>query len=174
LIVVFFVISSVTGTLPDGIEDNLDYYVAVYMKTTTTSPNDTVEYTVKFTRLSCLFRDEQMEFWSEKGCVVGDDSNTILLHCICSHASIFAGSQFAVPNDLPSTNVFDFEPQDFHDNPIILSTVCILLGLYIIGMIVCFLLDRRDRKRTAGITIMTDLGGEMEHFYYLITILTGK
>jgi hypothetical protein len=41
-------------------------------------------------------------------------------------------------------------------------------------MIVCFLLDRRDRKRTAGITIMTDLGGEMEHFYYLITILTGK
>lgn len=155
-------------------EQNLDYYVAIYMNYPAAPQSSPVDFRVRFTRLSCLFRDEDSEFWSEKGCVVGEDSTLERLHCYCNHASIFAGTQFTIPNDLETISVFDFRSQDFHDNPIIMSTVCVLLGIYIIAMIICYLLDRRDGKKVVGITIMTDLGGDPHHHYYLITVITGN
>lgn len=136
--------------------------------------NDLQQYSVYFTRSSCLFRDENGKFWSEVGCRVGSDTTATILHCICNHASIFSGTQFTVPNDIPTINIFDFNPEEFERNPVVLITVCTLICAYALGLIICTILDRRDQQRHVGITIMADLGDNFDHSYYLITVLTGK
>jgi hypothetical protein len=121
-----------------------------------------------------LYRDENENVWSEGGCMVGKLTTATQLHCLCNHASIFAGTQFTIPNSLPTLNIFDFNYEDFKENPILLITVCVITALYILGMILCWFLDRNDKKRHVGITIMADVGGDPNLNYYLIAVKTGK
>jgi len=156
-------------------ENFLEYYVGIFpyypgMR----HINDQLKYSVYFTRSTCLFRNENSKFWSEEGCILGNETTATTLHCICNHASIFAGTQFAVPNDVPTLNIFDFKPEDFQRNPVVLVTVCTLICFYAVGIIICWILDQRDKRRHVGITIMADLDDNFENSYYLVTVLTGN
>jgi len=171
---VFF--SSLTNA-DESIEEFLDYYIAIHILDPENKVADygqLVTFSVYFTRTSCLFRDEDRNFWSEKGCLPGDRTNATHLHCLCSHASIFSGAQFVIPSLVENLNILDFDLEDLKSNPFVLIVVSIVLIVYIIGGLVCYHFDRKDKRRHVGITIMAEFSENFDESYYLVTVVTGN
>ncbi|CAL8110245.1 unnamed protein product [Orchesella dallaii] len=157
-------------------EPYLEYYIGILPLDPNTAGTKQ-NFRLLFTRVACLHRDEDRKFWSEEGCIVNTttdpNANQPILHCSCRHASILTGVQFIAPHYLETANILDFTLEEIQKNPVVLITVCTMLVIYLIGLIICAVYDKRDREKNFGLTIMADLRESNESQFYLITIVTG-
>ena len=82
---------------------------------------------------------------------VGSKSNSKQLHCRCTHLSAFGGDFFVAPNPIDFDKVFAaFGNLAETGNFVVLSTVCVILGLYVIGLVLARREDKRDELRVSA------------------------
>lgn len=102
--------------------------------------------------------------------------STYFCHCDLGNSTTRSGSFSRILLPHKHTHGVDthVDSDEIGRNPIVVVTVCVLVALYLIGLIICQLYDRRDIKEDVGLTIMSDmqLKGKASKFY-LITVVTG-
>ena len=100
---------------------------------------------------SCRTQDPDTLVWSGDNCLVGDRSNLEHTQCKCAGRTdgkqlILGVEVFSPPQTIDFGSVFaDF---NFGENPAVIITICLFLGIYILGLIVCTVKwDREDVKK---------------------------
>ncbi|XP_022796472.1 polycystic kidney disease protein 1-like 2 [Stylophora pistillata] len=130
-----------------------------------------VNYSLSISVSGCLYWSETKEKWTGEGCKVGPNSNSKQLHCLCTHLSAFGGDFFVAPNPIDFDKVFAaFSSLAETGNFVVLSTVCALLGLYVIGLLLARREDKRDELRVVANVCINENQGDNK---YLISIQTG-
>ena len=71
------------------------------------------------------------------------------LQCFCTHLTAFGGSIFVAPNPIDFNKVWerlkDPDPASF----VVLITVCIIFGIYFIGLVFARRADKKDMKKVS-------------------------
>ena len=81
---------------------------------------------------------------------VGPNSDTGTLQCLCSHLSAFGGDFLVAPNPIDFDKVWDaFSNIMETKNFLVLGTVCVILGLYIIAAVFARRADRNDSQKVS-------------------------
>lgn len=79
---------------------------------------------------------------------LGSESTKQLLHCVCDHLTAFGGDFFVAPNPIQYDKVWDaFKNLNESGNIGVLATVCILLALYLLGLIALRHFDKKDKEK---------------------------
>ena len=79
---------------------------------------------------------------------VGPKTTSKHLQCLCTHLSAFGGDFFVAPNPIDFDKVFAaFGNLAESGNFVVLSTVCVILGLYAIGLVFARREDKNDELR---------------------------
>lgn len=71
-----------------------------------------------------------------------------MVHCLCNHATLFGSNFFVAPNKLDVGAQID-NLVNLADYPALLAAVCVIGGLYFIGMIWAL---RKDRKKSRKVS----------------------
>lgn len=66
-----------------------------------------------------------------------------LTHCQCSHLTWFGADLFIPPNKLDIKSSFKKLPE-IYKHPALLATFCVIIGLYLVGLVWARRKDRRD------------------------------
>ena len=66
-----------------------------------------------------------------------------LTHCQCSHLTWFGADLFIPPNKLDIESSFKKLPE-IYKHPALLATFCVIIGLYLVGLVWARRKDRRD------------------------------
>ena len=83
---------------------------------------------------------------------VGPNSDNGTLQCLCSHLSAFGGDFLVAPNPIDFDKVWDaFSNIMETKNFLVLKTVCVILGLYIIAAVFARRADRNDSQKVCFI-----------------------
>lgn len=133
-----------------------------------TGGNTFMDIRYNISTLMCNTFDSVQVTWISSNCTVGELSNTSMIHCKCDHLSTFSSNIFSTPNMLspPRALVTEIE-----FNKVILSFVCIFVGVYMIMMVWASFKDRQDTRKRKLIFLGTN---NVYHSYsYLITVKTG-
>ena len=70
------------------------------------------------------------------------------LHCLCTHLSAFGGNIFVAPNYIDFDKVWtEFERLGETGNFLVLSTVCIIFAVYLIGLVAARRADKKDMRK---------------------------
>lgn len=76
------------------------------------------------------------------------------LHCLCTHLSAFGGNIFVAPNPIDFEKVWtEFERIGDTGNFLVLSTVCVIFGIYIVGLVFARRADIRDLQKVSIILL---------------------
>ena len=76
---------------------------------------------------------------------VGSKATAAKLHCLCTHLSAFGGDLFVAPNPIDFDKVFaEFGNLGETGNYVVLSFVCMVFGLYAIGLVIARRVDKKD------------------------------
>ena len=69
------------------------------------------------------------------------------LHCLCTHLSAFGGRIFVAPNPIDFKKVFEKSkpPKAF----VVLAVVCVIFGVYFIGLVFARRADKKDRRKVS-------------------------
>ena len=106
--------------------------------------------------------------WTSEGVEILSDSSISLAHCISYHLTEFAGGFLVLPSSIDFNKVW--ANAGFLQNPIIYSTVIIIISLYIIFACFSRFLDYRDSKKITY-SIIDNLS---ENYLYELRIFTGS
>ncbi|XP_046574496.1 polycystic kidney disease protein 1-like 2 [Haliotis rubra] len=119
--------------------------------------------------LTCSYWDEGLEIWSTRGCLVSPFTTLESLHCLCNHLSAFSGGIFVAPNTVnPITDAVLF--LQFFDNPVVVSAVIAVWGVYLLLLYWARQKDKDDSKKI-GTTILAD-NDPRDKYVYLICVVT--
>ncbi|XP_048253676.1 uncharacterized protein LOC124131324 isoform X2 [Haliotis rufescens] len=119
--------------------------------------------------LTCSYWDEGLEMWSTRGCLVSPFTTLESLHCLCNHLSVFSGGIFVAPNTVnPVTDIVLF--LQFFDNPVVVSAVIALWGVYLLVLSWARQKDKDDAKKI-GTTVLAD-NDPSDKYVYLICVVT--
>ena len=78
------------------------------------------------------------------------------VHCLCTHLSAFGGNIFVAPNPIDFDKVWtEFKRLGETGNFVVLSTVCLIFGMYLIGLVAARRADKEDLQKVSPVT--TDL-----------------
>lgn len=70
------------------------------------------------------------------------------INCLCNHLSAFGGDFFVAPNPIDFDKVFlEFGRLGETGNYVVLSTVCVLWALYLLGLLLARRADVSDKKK---------------------------
>ncbi|KAL9972511.1 hypothetical protein ACROYT_G018833 [Oculina patagonica] len=151
------------------------YYIQVQAKTTVHSSSEetisaNVSYSLKTSRLKCLFWIEELEGWSLDGCRAGPETTSTEVQCLCNHLTSFAAQVFVEPN------VIDFRKAmkgfvELSENPMVFTVVLSILGVYILLLIWARRRDIRNAKKAE--TVPLEENGPSDRYKYEILVLTG-
>ena len=76
---------------------------------------------------------------------LGSKTTNEQLHCLCNHLSAFGGSIFVAPNPIDFDTVFiKFTKLGETKNVVVLATVCVITGIYFIGLVFARRADKND------------------------------
>lgn len=85
---------------------------------------------------------------------VGPNSANGSLQCLCTHLSAFGGDFLVAPNPIDFDKVWDaFSNILESKNFLVLSTVCVMLGLYLVAAVFARRADRSDSQKVSIIRI---------------------
>ncbi|EDO48488.1 predicted protein, partial [Nematostella vectensis] len=131
-----------------------------------------VNYTMSVSMTGCLYWSNSKSKWAGEGCKVGPNSDASKLHCLCNHLSAFGGDFFVAPNPIDFDKVFaEFGRMGETGNFVVLSTICVIWGLFIAGMIFARKADKKDEKK---VRLILYLAENIENgFVYQISVQTG-
>ncbi|XP_078351488.1 polycystin-1-like protein 2 [Oculina patagonica] len=131
-----------------------------------------VNYTMSVKMRSCLYWSERKQTWTSEGCKVGRKNMDGKLHCLCTHLSAFGGNIFVAPNPIDFDKVWtEFEKIGETGNFVVLSTVCLIFGMYFIGLVAARRADKKDMQKVVANVYLTTSQND-GHSYYL-SIQTG-
>ena len=72
------------------------------------------------------------------------------LHCSCTHLSAFGGNIFVAPNPIDFDKVWtEFKRLGETENFVVLSTVCLIFGIYFMGLLTARRADKKDLKKVS-------------------------
>ncbi|XP_067667538.1 polycystin-1-like [Haliotis asinina] len=132
-----------------------------------------VNVSVETYSVTCSYWDEGLEIWSTRGCLVSPFTTLESLHCQCNHLSAFSGGIFVAPNTVnPITDAVLF--LQFFDNPVVVSTVIAVWGVYLLLLYWARQKDKDDAKKNSlqiGTTILAD-NDPRDKYVYLICVVT--
>ena len=81
---------------------------------------------------------------------VGPNSANGSLQCLCTHLSAFGGDFLVAPNPIDFNKVWDaFSNILESKNFLVLGTVCVMLGLYVIAAVFARRADRSDSQKVS-------------------------
>ncbi|KAL9952074.1 hypothetical protein ACROYT_G039278 [Oculina patagonica] len=131
-----------------------------------------LNYTMGVTMRSCLYWSEKKQSWTSEGCKVGWKGVKGKLHCLCTHLSAFGGNIFVAPNPIDFEKVWtEFERLGDTGNFLVLSTVCVIFGIYIVGLVFARRADNKDLQKVVANVYLTD--AQTEGYTYHLSIQTG-
>ena len=88
---------------------------------------------------------QNLIFYSFVFVKVGSKATPAKLHCLCTHLSAFGGDLFVAPNPIDFDKVFaEFGKLGETGNFVVLSFVCLVFGLYAIGLVFARRADKKD------------------------------
>uniref|UniRef100_UPI00398F81D5 polycystin-1-like protein 2 n=1 Tax=Pristiophorus japonicus TaxID=55135 RepID=UPI00398F81D5 len=128
--------------------------------------------TVAFTSFvsQCVYWDEVNSNWSSSGCRVGPLTTTTSTQCLCNHLTFFSSSFFVMPNTVDVSKTAELFAT-FADNPVVVTTVACIFGLYILAVVWTRRKDKQDMTKVK-ITLLAD-NDPFAQYRYLVTIFTG-
>lgn len=131
-----------------------------------------VNYTMSVTVTSCLYWSEKKQAWINDGCMVGPKTSSGILHCLCTHLSAFGGDFLVAPNPIDFEKVWEqFGLLGETDNFLVLATVCIAYGAYLLGLVWARRADKRDEKKVMGNVYLSDV--HSSGYVYRLHVQTG-
>jgi cytochrome bd-type quinol oxidase subunit 2 len=71
-----------------------------------------------------------------------------VVQCLCNHATLFGSNFFVKPNKLDVGKQLS-NLSNLADYPALLATICVIGGLYVLGMVWAL---RKDRKKTCKVS----------------------
>ena len=76
---------------------------------------------------------------------VGNKATPGKLHCLCTHLSAFGGDLLVAPNPIDFDKVMaGFGSLGATGNFVVLAFVCVVFGLYAVGLVIARKADKRD------------------------------
>lgn len=76
---------------------------------------------------------------------VGPESEIGKVHCLCDHLTSFSGEFFVSPNPIDFRKIWiEFGRLGETKNYVVLATVCIMFGIYLIGLLFARRFDNKD------------------------------
>ncbi|XP_072452062.1 polycystin-1-like protein 2 [Chiloscyllium punctatum] len=118
----------------------------------------------------CVYWDEVYNNWSSSGCRVGPLTTLQNTQCLCNHLTFFSSSFFVMPNAVDVSKTAELFAT-FVDNPVVVTTVACIFGLYILAVVWARRKDKQDMTK-AKITLLAD-NDPFAQYRYLVTVFTG-
>ncbi|XP_038662286.1 polycystic kidney disease protein 1-like 2 [Scyliorhinus canicula] len=118
----------------------------------------------------CVYWDEVNSNWSSSGCRVGPLTSSSSTQCLCNHLTFFSSSFFVMPNVVDVSKTAELFAT-FVDNPVVVTTVACIFGLYILTVVWARRKDRQDMAKVK-ITLLAD-NDPFAQYRYLVTVFTG-
>ncbi|XP_067853685.1 polycystin-1-like protein 2 [Heptranchias perlo] len=131
-------------------------------------PNMTVAFTSFVSQ--CVYWDEVNSDWSSSGCRVGPLTTPTSTQCLCNHLTFFSSSFFVMPNAVDVSKTAELFTT-FVDNPVVVTTVACIFGLYVLAVVWTRRKDKQDMTKVK-ITLLAD-NDPFAQYRYLVTIFTG-
>ncbi|XP_035665396.1 polycystic kidney disease protein 1-like 2 [Branchiostoma floridae] len=131
--------------------------------------NITRYYTLGVQRIGCNFWDEERETWSNHGCKVHSTTAATETVCACNHLTPFGADFATAPNSIDFNTVFS-KLADLDKNSV-LSTVFVVLGLYLIAVVFTRRRDIEDVRKWCYRFLPDNRGADQ--YCYHITVHTG-
>lgn len=70
---------------------------------------------------------------------------------MCTHLSAFGGSIFVEPNPIDFDKVFtEFKRLGETGNFVVLSTICVIFGIYFVGLVFARRADKKDIRKVGA------------------------
>ncbi|XP_067904987.1 polycystin-1-like protein 2 [Heterodontus francisci] len=91
-------------------------------------------------------------------------------HCLCNHLTFFGSTFFVMPNKLDLTQIPELFAQT-SQNPVVVSLVATIFGVYIIAVVWARIKDRNDLTKVT-VTVLFD-NDPLAQYRYLIRVHTG-
>jgi polycystin 1L2 len=127
-------------------------------------------YTINMYVSKCQYWDEKRYVWSSDGCQVGSLTTLKSTECLCTHLTTFGSDFYVPPNTIDFKTVF-LKFKKLHENAAVFSTVCVILGLYIIAAVWARRKDKQDLIKWTAAPLVDNL--PIDTYHYLITVHTG-
>jgi hypothetical protein len=120
----------------------------------------------------CYYMDMITKKWSSSGLEIIIDSNETHFHCQSNHLTTFAGGFIVLPNAINFNYVW--ANASFTQNPVIYTTVIVLICTYILLGIWSRYMDIKDEAKF-GITVLgdDDFTERKNKYAYEICVFTG-
>ena len=120
----------------------------------------------------CYYMDMITKKWSSSGLEILIDSNETHFHCQSNHLTTFAGGFIVLPNAINFNYVWS--RASFTQNPVIYTTVIVLICSYILLAIWSRYMDKKDEAK-CGITVLgdDDFKERKNKYAYEICVFTG-
>ncbi|XP_077985128.1 polycystin-1-like protein 2 [Glandiceps talaboti] len=148
-----------------------DYHVGVF-HTLDNTTYDTEGYnmTVQTITTACKYWDIKNTKWSQDGCETLQWSSSRTTVCACNHLTSFAADLYVAPNTIDFGTVFQ-KFANLGENASVFSTIFVIFGLYVAGVIFCRRADKRDLIKW-GVLPLSD--NDPDHrYYYQVNVHTG-
>lgn len=86
------------------------------------------------------------------------------LQCLCTHLSAFGGNIFVAPNPIDFDKVFtEFTRLGETKNFVVLTTVCVIFGVYFVGLVFARRADKKDAKKVSIFLIFSCVWKKLLH-----------
>lgn len=102
----------------------------------------------------CYYTDTLTNTWTSYGMEVMSDTNLTHTHCISNHLTTFAGGFIVLPPAIDFN--YAWSHASFLDNPVIYSTVIVLVCLYVALGVWARWVDTKDNKKQGFTVVQTE------------------
>ena len=126
----------------------------------------TADFYLRAFASGCYYYDTASGQWESNGTSVIYDSDAYATHCLSSHLTAYAGGLVVLPAAINFEYVWAHA--SFLQNPIIYSTVIVMVCLYVLLAIWSRYMDKRDSKKLNILPLSDNLPTD-EYFYEIIT-----
>lgn len=163
---------SVTANSPylnlsyENITESTLHFVGI-MPGVNVPPGKRVSYSIKIFSIQCKVRQETV--WTSPACLVGEGTTLDVVHCQCSHMSLFGSSIFVAPNTVhPIKDLYLLATVP--DNPLVFSLIVSLLIMYCLLLVWALLQDKKDKLKRKIIILDDNYPGDS--CPYIIVVYT--
>ncbi|XP_055001578.1 polycystic kidney disease protein 1-like 3 [Sorex araneus] len=146
------------------------YITAVLNRSDEGAQQSPTAFSVVTALTQCYFWDSHNNTWTSDGCQVGLQSTVLKTQCLCDHLTYFGSDFFIVPRTVDVADTVKLFLR-VTNNPVGVSLLASLLGLYMLLFIWAWRKDQDDRRKVK-ITVLADNEPGWQ-FHYLVQVHTG-
>ncbi|XP_050394949.1 polycystic kidney disease protein 1-like 2 [Patella vulgata] len=125
---------------------------------------------VRIYSAACFYWDSKHDLWSKQGLYPGNGTTVESVECLTNHLTDFGASFLVPPNTINFETVFN-KFKDIGSNAAVLSTVCVVIGIYLIIVFIVRKFDQKDKLKWSIEPLSDNLPTDVYH--YQVTVYTG-